>query len=251
MRKVAIAIVVLLMGSAMNAPKTGKDVIKTMYEKYGGKWYKTFSFNQTTEIYKNDSLIRSQTWYEQIEFPKNFRIDFGNADSGNAVIFRNDSSYIFKNSKLARTNYYQNDLLFLLGGMYFYPLDSAISKMEAFGFDLHKFHEDSWKGKAVYVIGAKKNEDSVNQVWFEKENYNLVRMIKFENNRKEEALLENQVKLKGGFSETLVKFYIDDNLIQVEKYHDLKSNIYIDPSVFDPKNFRKNSLQQTNKLLDF
>jgi hypothetical protein len=158
------------------------------------------------------------------------------------VIFRNDSSYVFKNSKLVRANYSPNDILFLLGGMYFYPLDSVISKMENFGFDLNKFHEDSWKGQAVYVIGANKNEDSVNQVWFEKENYNLVRMIKFENNRKEEALLENQVKLEGGFSETLVKFYIDNKLVQVEKYHDLKSNIYIDPSVFDPTNFTKNGL---------
>jgi hypothetical protein len=243
MRKIVIAIIVLFIGSAMNSPKTGKDVIKIMHEKYAGKWYKTFSFNQTTEIYKNDSLIRSETWWEKIQFPKNFRIDFGNADSGKAVIFRNDSSYIFKNSKLIRANYYQNDLLFLLGGMYFYPLDSAISKMKAFGFNLNKFHEDSWKGKAVYVIGANKNEDSVNQVWFEKENYNLVRMIKFENKRKEETLLENQVKLEGGFSETLVKFYIDNKLIQVEKYHDLKSNIYIDPSVFEPANFTKNGLQ--------
>ena len=51
-------------------------------------------------------------------------------------------------------------------------------------------------------------------------------MIKFENNRKEEALFENHVKLNGGFSETLVYFYINNKLIQVEKYYGFKSNIH-------------------------
>ena len=68
-----------------------------MHDRYAGKWYKTFSFNQTTEIYRNDSLKRSETWYENIKFPNDFRIDFGNPDSGNAVIFKNDSSYLFRN----------------------------------------------------------------------------------------------------------------------------------------------------------
>lgn len=239
MRKTALAILICFIASAMVTPPTAKDVIKMMHEKYAGKWYKTFSFNQTTEIYKNDSLVNTQTWNEYIQFPENFRIDFGNAEGGNSVIFRNDSSYLFKNNKLVRANYSPNDILFLLGGMYFYPLDTTIAKMAGFGFDVNKFHEDTWKGKAVYVIGADKNEDSVSQVWFEKGNYNLLRMIKFEKNRKEEALLEDHVKLDGGFSETLVKFYINDKLIQVEKYHDLKANIDLDPAIFDPSNLKK------------
>ena len=67
-----------------------------MHDRYAGKWYRTFSFSQTTEIYRNDSLKRSETWYENIKFPNNFRIDFGDPDSGNAVIFKNDSSYLFR-----------------------------------------------------------------------------------------------------------------------------------------------------------
>jgi hypothetical protein len=38
MRKIVIAIIVLFIGSAMNSPKTGKDVIKIMHEKYAGKF---------------------------------------------------------------------------------------------------------------------------------------------------------------------------------------------------------------------
>jgi hypothetical protein len=48
MRKIAIAIMVLFIGSAINWPTTVKDVKKKIYEKYAVKWKKTFCFNQKT-----------------------------------------------------------------------------------------------------------------------------------------------------------------------------------------------------------
>ncbi|MGH2645946.1 MAG: hypothetical protein ACRDE8_00195 [Ginsengibacter sp.] len=239
MRKFFIAIVIAGIASSFFIPPGSIEVLKKMYDRYSGKWYKTFSFNQTTEVYRNDSLKRTEIWYENIEFPNNFRIDFGNPDSGNAVIFKNDSSYLFKKSQKADVRPDNDDLLFLLGGMYFYSFNDVIAKMKLFGYDLDRFHEDTWKEKPVYVIGALNDQDSVNQIWIEKENFSPVRLLKYENNTKEEALFENHVKLEGGFTETLVYFYINNKLIQVEKYHDLKGNAEIDPAIFDPENFIK------------
>ncbi len=223
----------------MISPPGSREVLEKMHKRFAGKWYKTFSFNQTTEIYRNDSLKRSETWYEHIKFPIDFRIDFGNPDSGNAVIYKNDSSYFFRNGTRAGARPGENDLLFLLGGMYFYPYDTVIVKMKSYGYDLDKFHEDSWEGTGVYVIGAGKGEDSVNQLWIERENFSPVRMIKYENGNKEEAYFEKHVPLEGGYTETLVHFFINGKLAQVEKYHDLKGNIEIDPSIFDPVDFVK------------
>jgi hypothetical protein len=243
MRNILLALVCVISASWAQTPVTGKELLTKMHEKYAGKWYKTFQFKQTTDMYKNDSLIRSQVWIEHIQFPQNFRIDFGNADSGNAVIFKNDSSYYFKNSQLLRTDYYPNDLLFLLGGMYFYPLNEAIAKMKTYGFDINKFHESKWNGNDVYVIGSNKDGEETNQAWFDKEHYSLVRMIKYENGRKEDALLEDHVKLDGGYSETQVKFYMNDKLLQVEKYFDLEANKKINPEIFNTQNFIK-AIQQ-------
>ncbi|HEX7458950.1 MAG TPA: hypothetical protein VF301_10985 [Ginsengibacter sp.] len=239
MKKLFVAIIILCVASSFINPPGSIEILKKMHDRYAGKWYKTFSFNQTTEIYRNDSLKRSETWYENIKFPYDFRIDFGNPDSGNAVIFKDDSSYSFIKSQKAGVRPNDDDLLFLLGGMYFYPFDEVTVKMKSFGYDLDKFHEDIWKGMPVYVIGANKNQDSVNQIWIEKENFSPVRLLKYENNTKEEALFENHVKLDGGFTETLVYFYINDKLIQVEKYHDLRANVEIDSAIFDPENFVK------------
>ncbi|HVZ98569.1 MAG TPA: hypothetical protein VG847_16925 [Chitinophagaceae bacterium] len=239
MKKVIAAIFILIIVSGTTPPHGSIDVLQKMHDRFQNKWYKTFSFNQTTELYKNDSLQRSQVWYENIKFPGRFRIDFGSPDSGNAVIFKNDSSYVFRKFKKTAARPYDNDLLFLLGGMYFYPFEQVISKMKSYGYDLDKYHEDTWEGKEVYVIGAKKNEDSVNQVWIEKENYSPVRFIKWEGGSKEEGLFENHVPLDGGFTETLVYFYISNKLVQVEKYHDLKANQPMDDAIFDTNNLVK------------
>jgi outer membrane lipoprotein-sorting protein len=234
-----ICFLILFFATSLLRPPGSKETLKKMHDRYAGKWYKTFSFNQTTEVYRNDSLKQTETWYENIKFPNDFRIDFGNPDSGNAVIFKNDSSYFFRSGQIAQVRRYEDDLLFLLGGMYFYQFDEVTTKMKLFGYDLDKFHEDTWKGKDVYVIGAGKGEDSVNQLWVEKGNYSPVRMIKYENKNKEEAFFENHVKLGGGFTETLVHFFINDKLLQVEKYHDLKSDVEINPAIFDTENFVK------------
>ncbi|MEP7251378.1 MAG: hypothetical protein ABI683_03335 [Ginsengibacter sp.] len=216
-----------------------RDLLKQMHDRYAGKWYKTFSFSQTTGMYKNDTLRKTETWYEHVRFPADFRIDFGNPDSGNAVIFKNDSAYFFKNTKHADTRANKNDLTFLLGGLYFYSFDDVIDKFKSLGYDLDKFHADNWKGQPVYVIGAGKGEESINQLWIDKENFNLVRMIKFEDGQKEEAFFEDHVKLDNGYSESAVRFYINNELVQVEKYHEMKVNVKPEESIFDPVNFIK------------
>jgi hypothetical protein len=41
-------------------------LLQKMYARYHGKWHSNLSFNQTTEKYRNDSLVKTQTWYEHI-----------------------------------------------------------------------------------------------------------------------------------------------------------------------------------------
>jgi len=217
----------------------GETALQKMHSKYAGKWYKTFTFNQTTERYRNDSLLRSETWYEAASFPDKFRIDFGNVDSGNAVLYKGDSAYNFRRGKLRSAKKDANDLTFLLGGMYFYPYDQVVSKMKELGYDLSRSHEDNWKGKAVYVIGANTNGEKVNQLWIEKDRLIVVRFLKYENNTKEEGILEDHMKAGAGWTETKATFYFDDKLVQKEFYHDFKANAPLDEKFFEPADFGK------------
>lgn len=231
----------LLVSTGTNKPALfdGESVLKKMHSTYAGKWYKTFTFNQTTEIYRNDTLRRTETWYEAISFPDKFRIDFGNIDSGNAAVFKGDSVYNFRRGILRSSRKDANDLTFLLGGMYFYPFDKTAAITKQLGYDLSKSFETTWKGNPVYVIGANMDGEKINQLWIDKEKLVLVRMLKYENGRKEEGLFENQLKLGGGWTETKATFYFDDKLAQRELYHDCKANPVLDNRLFEPADFGK------------
>jgi hypothetical protein len=189
-------------------------------------------------MYRNDSLRATQTWYEAIRFPDRFRMDFGDADSGNAAIFRGDSCYRFHNGQLRSTVINNNEgLIFLLGGVFFYPLDQTYTILDSLHYDLNKTYEDTWKGRPVYVIGAAKGEDRVNQLWIDKEYLYLVRMTKVDGPTKMEGVFDNYKSFSGGWMATKCTFYLNGKMLQVETYHDCKADVSLDDRIFDPTNF--------------
>lgn len=49
--------------------------------------------------YRNYSIIGKSEWHGAIELPDKFRINFGAPEDENIVIFKNDSSYRYKNNQ--------------------------------------------------------------------------------------------------------------------------------------------------------
>ena len=228
----------LMLLCSFNGSKTSEDVLQDMYKRYAGKWYRNFTFNQTTEKYRNDSLVKTSTWYEAILFPDKFRIDFGESKDSNAVIYLKDSVYSFRKGKLFRRSFNDDNLTFLLGGMYSIPFDSVRAKIRRDGYDLDKFHEDNWKGKPVYVIGSSNAAEKTTQLWIDKEKLIVLRFIKFDGNNKEEGIFSGHRQFGNAWSETACDFYVNDKLVQKEIYHDCKADINMDETIFNPYNFR-------------
>lgn len=213
------------------------STLHKMYDRYHSHWHKTFHFVQETEQYRNDSLIRKSTWHEVMAYPYNFRIDIGSPADGNGYVCNKDSFWRFKNCKIVGNGTDVNEFVFLLGGMYGYPFDSVTAHFTKLGYALEKFHSSTWKGKPAYVIGANKDNERSNQLWIDKEYLYAVRFIKYTDTVKEEGWFEDHIKLGGGWVETKAEFYINDHLVQVEKYHDCVADDPIDSRVFDPKLF--------------
>jgi hypothetical protein len=209
-------------------------LLQKMYARYHGKWHSNLSFNQTTEMYKNDSLFKTQTWYEHILYPDKLRIDFDSLKSPNGIIFRNDSTYVIVKNKVVRSIKNENELIFFLGGLYFVPSEQVLAHFKDLHYDLSKFRTDTWKGKPVCVIGSDKADEKVNQLWIDQEKLVAVRFIKYDGGTKEEGTFENQVALKGAWSETLCKFYVNDHILQIEKYHDVVAGGPVDKTIFEP-----------------
>ncbi len=233
----AILFFAFFIPSAKNS--TSQEVLQSMYKRYHDKWHTSLKFNQTTERFRNDSLIKSDTWYETIVYPDLLRIDFDKAKSANGIIFRHDSTYVFRDNKIVRSIKNENELIFFLGGMYFMPFDKVLGHFAELHYDLSKFHTSTWKGKPVFVLGADKDNDKVNQLWIDQKKMVAIRFIKYDGGSIQEGTFEEQIPLKSAWSETKCKFYANGKLLQTETYHDVVANEPVDKSIFEPSSFAK------------
>jgi hypothetical protein len=237
---ISFAILLFVFSSFVsNKNITGEKILAKMYKRYAGNWFKNFSFSQTTENYKKDSLIKTEQWHETIVYPDYFRITFGESSNGNAIIYKKDSSFLFRKSKLVQKGLRTEDMPFLLGGMYFMPFDSVKTKMIREGFDVNKAHSSTWQGKKAFVIGSNTDDEKTNQLWIDAEKLIVIRFLKYLPNMKQEAIMNDHQKLGKAWSETTVLFYINDKLYQKEKYYDCKVNTAIDMKIFDTNSFMK------------
>jgi len=214
-------------------------LLHKMYDRYHDKWHHSRTFNQTTEQYRHDSLIKSTIWYERILYPDKLRIDFDSSNSGNGFMLDSDSIYAFNHHAITRRIKGNNDgLVFILGGLYFMSFDDVLAKFKDIHYDLGKFHNDSWKGRPVLVIGAISNNEKVDQLWIDADKLVPVRALRYDNDTKTEDVFEDYVAVPGGgWSETKVSFYRNDHLIQLELYHDVTGGQPMDKAIFDPASF--------------
>ena len=237
--KILPALVALALLVPAKKNTTSTEVLRSMYKKYHGVWHKSLHFNQTTERFRNDSLINTSNWYETIVYPDLLRIDIGTEKSTNGIIFRHDSTYVFRNNKIVRSDKGENELIFFLGGMYSKSFDQVLAHFAELHYDLSKFHTTTWKGKAIYILGADKDDEKVNQLWIDQEKMVAVRFFKYDNNTKEEGTFEQQIPLGKAWSETKCSFYINDKILQTETYHNVTADVPVDIKIFEPATFEK------------
>lgn len=210
--------------AAQNKADTlGTDILRLMHHTYFEGPCKMYTFSQKNTHYRNDSITGHSEWQEAIAFPDRFRINFGPAADRNFVVFRNDSTFNYKAGVLAKKRANPNTLLLLLGGMYYRSLEEATGRLKAAGYRLDVYSEQEWMSGPVYVIGAKKNDLVSNQVWVDKKNLRVVRILENINDKDVmDMRFEEYQKWCKGFVETKVSFRRNGKLEQVEEYYDIK-----------------------------
>ena len=161
------------------APITSSDqLIAAMQKKYAKAWYKTATFVQKTTNIDKDGNRKVETWFEAMSLPGSLRIDFTPTKDGNGILFTNSQIYVFKNGKVENNRDFVHPLMVLGFDIYRMPQSEAIEKLKGLKFDLTIFHEDTWQGRPVYVVGAKPGDAHSAQFWIDKKNLYFVRMIR-------------------------------------------------------------------------
>ena len=216
------------------------DLIAAMQKKYGKSWYKTATFVQETTNIAPDGSSRVETWYEAMSVPGSLRIDFTPTSEGNGILFTDGKIYVFKNGKIENTRPFEHPLLILGFDIYRMRAAEVTTKLQALKFDLSQFREDTWQGRPVYVVGAKAGDLHSPQFWIDQENLYFVRMLGpagKDGTQTQETQFNKYQKLGGGWIAPEVIFMIDGKIVTTEKYSQIRSDMNLDPKLFDPQSW--------------
>ena len=233
---------ILIVAPATRAAKikNTEELVQAMQKKYTKSWYKTATFVQKTTNYEKDGTHKVETWYEALSVPGSLRIDFTPIKDGNGILFTNSQVYSFKNGKVDNNRPSVHPLMILGFDIYRLPPAEVLETLKNLKFDLSILHDDTWQGRAVYVVGAKQGDLHVAQFWIDQKNLYFVRMIRpagRDGAQTQETQFNKYRKLGGGWMAPEVIFMIDGKTVTTEEYSEMRANVALDSKLFDPQYF--------------
>lgn len=238
------ACVVLVMLSALAAAEqigSAEALVRAMHDRYAKSWYGTITFTQKSTTYNDDGTTKVETWYEAALLPGKLRIDVGPVEDGRAYLLADGNVTIFDKGKAVNSRPLVNMLLVLGFDVYRQAPEQTLPVIASEKYDLNKFHEDTFEGRPMYVVGAEKGDLKSRQFWIDKERLLFVRL--FQPDRADESRIEDirftdYRPLAGAWIAARVEVRTGDKLVFSEDYSDIKANPPLDAALFDPKQFR-------------
>jgi outer membrane lipoprotein-sorting protein len=239
--KIILLILIVSVGCFASDIKSGDELVAAMHKKYEKKWYKTLTFVQKTITHKPDGTTEAATWYEALSAPGKLRIDFEPLDKHEGIIFADGKIHVFRDGKLANSRAFVHPLLVLGFDVYTQPAATTIAQLKGLGLDMTVFHEDTWQGEPVYVVGAKQGDLNTPQFWVTKKNLLFVRLIQLGGRDKksvQETQFNKYVKVKGGgWVSAEVLFFVDGKPTTSEEYSEIRSGMPLDTNLWNPENW--------------
>jgi hypothetical protein len=220
--------------------RSGDDVLRVMHDRYAKSWYETLTFTQQSTTYNADGTSKVDTWHEAAAFPGKLRIDIGPPSNGNGFLLVDGTLTIFREGKESGTRPLVNMLLVLGFDVYRQAPETTINIVKGEGYDLKKFHEETWEGQTVYVVGAEKGDLKSRQFWVDKDHLLFVRLFEpsqADPNKFEEIRFADYRRLAGGWVAAHVEVHVDAKKVFSEDYSDIQCNAKLEPATFDPRQF--------------
>lgn len=211
---------ILSTACARQEPSSAKELIEKMHSTYKNDWYQTVTFIQQTEIFTN-GVKKDETWYEAMDMKSGaLVIKFNAMDSGNGMIFRNDSLLGYENDKLKMKNPKIHELIVLGFSVYTNSPESTLDKIKAAGFDLSHFTKDTYDSRLHYVVGDPEKA----QFWIDAKTFLFTKLRKKLNNQRvHEVEFKGYQKLGKGWIETEVIFTLNGQTTMREVYTNIQS----------------------------
>lgn len=234
MKRLLIFGFAMLLLYSCNKPNDGKDLIEMMHQKHSQNFYQTLCFSQKVYHYKNDTLVSEDVWHEAYKSPGNLILKFSDWNSGNGMIFSNDSLYIFQGGSLAKKIEKLHDLIILGLDVNTQKPKKIIEQAERMGYDLTQINEVSLNGKSAWIVG-----DSTKLCfWVDAKSLLFLKMRRVTDSTFREVEFSKYEAIQDLPVATQIKFYNAPNKVEmIEEYFNVRVNCSIDNSIFNPKNF--------------
>jgi hypothetical protein len=239
----ALALSACAGGRAASPPPTpviasGDALLEAMHRRYAGQWYRTLTFVQrTVQTPPTGGPERRSVWYEAMSAPGRLRIDT-DSTLRNGQLFANDSQYVVLNGQVRRAAAGHNVLQVLGFDVYAQPTSRTAAVLRQLGFPMTPVREDTWQGRPVYVVGARAGDLHRHQFWIDRERLVFVRLLQpfpGDTSQTFEVRFNKYRPLAGGWIAPEVEAYVGAKRILFEEYDDVRANVALDPSLFDPR----------------
>jgi hypothetical protein len=226
---------------ARAAYASGEEVLAAMHDRYAGKWYSTITFTQKTSRLGTGDKWNVSTWYEALAIPARLRIDFDSAPSGSGVLYARDSAWSFQNGRALAPQAAVNPLLVLGFDVYGQPASRTAAVLRKEGFDLSRVHRATLDDRPMLVVGAREGERHRKQFWIDAEHLYFVRMLQpvgQDTSRTQDIRFVNYRREGGGWIAPRVEIHSGGKLTFFEEYSDIRTNVVLDESLFDPTKWK-------------
>jgi outer membrane lipoprotein-sorting protein len=198
------------------------------------------TFDQKSTTYNPDGTTKVDSWHEALSVPGKLRIDIGAPSDGNGYLLVDGTVTGFHAGKESGTRPLVNMVLVLGFDVYRQAPEETIKVVKAEGYDLTKVHEETWNGQSVYVVGADKGDLHSKQFWVDKSRMLFLRLFEPQQSdpkNSQEIIFQDYREMAGGWVAARVEVKVDGKTVFTEDYSDIKTNVKLSPSTFDPKQF--------------
>lgn len=219
---------------AAAAIRSGQSLVRAMHDRYASTWYQTVAFTQKTTLGLPSGGEIVQTWHESLKLPGRLRIDTDLASKA-GVLFARDSIYNFNDGKLTKADTGSNELLVLGFDVYTQSAAKTEAVLRDLGFDLSKFHEGTWQGTPVFVVGAARGDTTSKQFWVERDRLLFVRMLANTPQGHTDVRFSSYAPAGDGWIATDVSQLVNGKRRIHEQYSAVRANVQLPDALFDPK----------------
>ncbi len=229
MKRLLIFGIAILLLYSCKKPNDGKELIEMMHQKHSQKFYQTLCFSQKVYHYKNDSLVSEDVWHEAYKSPGKLILKFTDWNSGNGMIFSNDSLYIFDKGVLARKIERLHDLIILGLDINNQEPEKTIEQAERMGYDLTRINKVSINGNPAWLVG----DSSKLCFWVDTKSLLFLKMRRVTDSTYREVEFSKYDIVDGFPVATKIKFYNAPNKVEmIEEYFNVRVNSSVNDSIF-------------------